>query len=292
MLNALSIDVEEYFQVEAFRELIPSSKWDDLPPRIEANVEYILERLAQHQVKATFFCLGWIAQNYPSLIKKIAEEGHEIASHGWSHTPIHHLTPEDFRLEIRKSKALLEDLTGKEVIGFRAPTYSITFKTLWALTILAEEGFRYDSSIFPIYHDLYGFPESPRFPYLLEDLSLKEFPISTFRFKGINLPLSGGGYFRLFPYLLTRFLLKRFQKKEKKPFVFYIHPWEFDPEQPRFRSPLKSRFRHYLNLSKTKIRFENLLNDFSFAPVKEVLENLKSLPVITLEELKSCLSKK
>ncbi len=290
--NALSIDVEEYFQVEALREVIPYCQWEELPPRINKNINHILDVLEAKKIKATFFCLGWVARKHPNIIKKIATAGHEVASHGWSHTPIFRLNPEEFRREIRKSKALLEDLAGKEIAGFRAPTYSITSQTIWALQILAEEGYRYDSSIFPIYHDLYGFPEAPRFPFFLKDIHLVEFPISTFTLGNLKIPISGGGYFRLFPYKLTRFLLQKFLQKEQKPFIFYIHPWEFDPHQPRFKAPLKSRFRHYLNLSKTKKRFEKLLDDFSFAPVKDVLEKFKTLPSWTLGELKRCASKK
>jgi len=258
MLNALSIDVEEYFQVEAFRRVIPQA-WEDLPSRVEEGLSYILEVLEAKGVKATFFCLGWVAQRHPHLIRKIAAAGHEIASHGWSHKPVFHLEPQEFRREVKESKALLEDLSGKEVLGYRAPTYSVTPQTLWALEVLAEEGYRYDSSIFPIYHDLYGFPRAPRFPFLLKDISLVEFPISTLALGGFRIPIAGGGYFRLFPYPLTRFFLRKFLRREKRPFVFYAHPWEFDPDQPRFKAPLKSRFRHYLNLSKTKKRFERTI---------------------------------
>jgi len=285
VLNALSIDVEEYFQVEAFAKAVTFSDWSKYPLRVEKNTYEILNLLEKENVKATFFCVAWIADKFPSLIRQIASFGHEIASHGYTHRPVFRLTPEEFRREVRKSKKILEDISGKEVLGFRAPTYSITKKNLWALTILKEEGYRYDSSIFPIRHDLYGFPEAPRYPFLIEDLGLLEFPISTFRFAGINLPVSGGGYFRLFPYALTRYFLSKINISQK-PFVFYCHPWEFDPDQPRIKGiPLKSRFRHYFNLNKTKERFERLLKDFSFGPLKIVLENLEGIRSFSLEDL-------
>jgi len=284
MLNALTIDVEEYFQVEAFAGVITKKDWDKFASRVVQNTEKILNLLDRFGVKATFFCLGWVAERYPELIKAIAQKGHEIASHGFSHTPIFRLTPEKFRKEVRDSKRLLEDLSGTEVKGYRAPTYSVTKNTLWALKILAEEGYTYDSSIFPIRHDLYGLPEAPRFPFKIKSLGLIEFPISTARFLGINWPAAGGGYFRLFPYPLTKYLLKRINQKEKMPFIFYVHPWEFDPAQPRIKAPLKSRFRHYLNLKKTEKRFKKLLFDFKFAPVEKVLKTLPSLPEIELQK--------
>ncbi len=282
MVNALTIDVEEYFQVEAFARVIAKKDWDKFVSRVIQNTEKILNLLEFFQIKATFFCLGWVAERYPELIKAIAQKGHEIASHGFSHTPIFRLTPQEFRKEVRKSKRLLEDLSDREVKGFRAPTYSVTKNTLWALKILAEEGYTYDSSIFPIRHDLYGLPEAPRFPFKIKSLGLIEFPITTARFLGIKWPAAGGGYFRLFPYPLTKYLLKRINRKEKMPFIFYVHPWEFDPAQPRIKAPLKSRFRHYLNLKKTEKRFKKLLFDFKFAPVEEVLKTLPLLPGIEL----------
>ncbi len=287
MLNALSIDVEEYFQVEAFAQVISRSLWDLLEPRLPRVLPRLLDLLEAKGIRATFFCLGWVAQKYPALIKEIAARGHELASHGWSHVPIFRLSPEEFRKEVRDSKALLEDLTGRRIEGFRASTYSVTPKTLWALPVLAEEGYRYDSSIFPIRHDLYGFPKAPRFPFLLKDLELKEFPISTVKLGPLNIPVAGGGYFRLFPYGVTRRLLRLFNRKEGKPFVFYVHPWEFDPLQPRLNGPLKSRLRHYLNLSRTEERFKKLLADFSFGPLNEIIKGLEPLPKITLEDLRN-----
>ncbi|AEH44581.1 polysaccharide deactylase family protein, PEP-CTERM locus subfamily [Thermodesulfatator indicus DSM 15286] len=285
MINALSVDVEEYFQVVAFAKVVKPEDWDVFPPRVEKNTKLVLDLLAEEGVKATFFCLGWVAKKYPALIRLIAQAGHEVASHGVSHKPLFEMTPEEFRKEARESKKVLEDIAGQEVLGFRASTYSVTRKTIWALKILAEEGYAYDSSIFPIYHDLYGIPSAPRRPFVIKEHNLKEFPVSTARLGKMNIPVAGGGYFRLFPYFLTRYLLKRVNKKEKLPFVFYVHPWEFDPSQPRIKAPLKSRFRHYQNLSKTKKRFHKLLKDFSFAPLKEVLKSLESLPKVSLKEL-------
>jgi len=274
MVNALSVDVEEYFQVEAFAQTINPHDWDKFPPRVERNVGIILDLLEKRSIKATFFCVGWVARKYPGVIKEIARRGHEIGSHGMTHRPLFRLTPEEFRQEVRESKRLLEDLSGQRILGFRAPTYSVTKKTLWGLEILAEEGYMYDSSIFPVKHDFYGFPEAPRFPFRVKELGLIEFPISTYKVGGLNLPVAGGGYFRLFPYGLTRFFLKRINRVERKPFVFYCHPWEFDPEQPRLPGPFKSKFRHYLNLDRTKGRFRNLLHDFRFDTLENVLERL------------------
>ncbi|OAG27687.1 XrtA system polysaccharide deacetylase [Thermodesulfatator autotrophicus] len=285
MINALSVDVEEYFQVVAFAQVVKPEDWNKFPSRVEKNTRLILDILAQKGVKATFFCLAWVARKYPGLIRQIAEAGHEIASHGVSHKPLFDLTPKKFREEARESKKILEDITGQKVSGFRASTYSITPKTLWGLEILAEEGYAYDSSIFPIYHDLYGLPNAPRYPFVIKDTGLKEFPVSAARLGKTNIPVAGGGYFRLFPYFFTRFLLKRINKRDGLPFVFYVHPWEFDPDQPRIKAPLKSRFRHYQNLTKTKKRFHKLLKDFSFAPVKEVLKSLEPLPTVSIKEL-------
>ncbi|MFH0788938.1 MAG: XrtA system polysaccharide deacetylase, partial [Pseudomonadota bacterium] len=245
--------------------------------------------------KATFFCLGWIAERYPHLIKEIQSQGHEIACHGYAHQLIYRQSREEFREDIHKAKGILEDIIGREVIGYRAPSYSITNKSLWAFEVMAEEGFKYDSSIFPIRHDFYGIPDAPRFPFLvllndkgkpefkpLESTfnverrtlnNILEFPLSTFPIGKFTLPLSGGGYFRLLPYTLVKSGLKRLNEVERKPFIFYLHPWEIDPAQPRIGGAgLKSRFRHYINLSKTETRFKNLLSEFHFLPVKEVLK--------------------
>ena len=303
MLNALTIDVEDYFQVHAFSNVIKYENWDNYECRIEDNTWRILEILnelpqtsslkSQNSVKATFFILGWIAERYPHLIKEISLQGHEIASHGYNHRLIYHQTKEEFKNDIRKSKAILEDITGIEIIGYRAPSYSITNKSQWAFEVLIEEGFKYDSSIFPIRHDFYGMPNAPRFPFIvslngnssfefsmldhdsrpaLSSKSIIEFPTSTIRILGQNFPISGGGYFRLFPFHFTKRGLMKINREEKKPFIFYIHPWELDSGQPKIRGAgFKSKFRHYDNLDKTEMRFKKLLRNFQFATIREVI---------------------
>ncbi len=402
MLNILTIDVEDYFQVHAFSNVIRYENWDNYECRIERNVDRILEILdsacspivlkPQHRStsahehfehrstaelsdllthdlnnsltqkgndssslspcampyapcvapRATFFILGWIAERYPGLVRRIQKEGHEIACHGYAHKLIYNQSKEEFREDIRKAKTILEDIIGGEVIGYRSPSYSVTKKSRWALEILAEEGFRYDSSIFPIRHDFYGFPDAPRFPFLISlngnsnvefsvlnyelktaaladdgtaapnhsnnsltyslnnllphslinsiaaNSTLKthnskfiidgnsklliEFPISTVKLFGQNVPISGGGYFRLFPYSLIKKGLRSINEKESKPFIFYVHPWEFDADQPKISGlSLRSKFRHYVNLRKTEERFRRLLEDFQFSTFREIL---------------------
>jgi len=291
MLNALTIDVEDYFQVEAFASRINYNEWDNYPCRIKQNTQKILDILDDYQIKATFFCLGWIAKRSPSLIKNIAQRGHEVASHGYAHQPVYKQSPDIFMQDIRKTKQILEDIIGQPVIGYRAPTYSITQKTLWALEILAEEGYKYDSSIFPIKHDLYGIPNAPRFPFNVHTFTRSnvltckrsnvqtffEFPLTTLRILNINIPIAGGGYFRVFPYIFIKNALRHINLKEKQPFVFYLHPWELDPEQPRINHlPWRSRFRHYVNLRKTEGKFRKLLSDFRFSTVLKVLKQHNS----------------
>jgi polysaccharide deacetylase family protein (PEP-CTERM system associated) len=264
--NYLTIDVEDYFQVSAFEDIIDSSNWDAMEQRVVRNTEKVLTLLADHQTKATFFIVGWIAERYPQLIKTIRNQGHSIGAHSYWHRKIYDLTPEQFRADTHKVKSILEDIVGEPVLGYRAPSYSITGKSLWALDILKEVGFAYDSSIFPIHHDTYGIPDAPRFAYRHAN-GLLEYPISTALLLGRKIPVSGGGYFRLFPYWFTRYALQTINHKEGKPFIFYLHPWELDPEQPRMQhaKPL-SRFRHYNNLSKTAARLRRLFSDFSFTP--------------------------
>ena len=392
MFNILTIDLEDYFQVHVFSDVIKYEDWDNFECRIERNTDRLLEilnevtdnsklktqnsklndslpipqhlsisanasRLAKDYLgsspcamrsapcespKGTFFILGWIAERYPGLVKRIQEEGHEIACHGYAHKLIYTQSKEEFRKDIRKAKAILEDITGSEVIGYRAPSYSITNKSQWAFEVLIEEGFKYDSSIFPIHHDFYGMPDAPRFPFVISlngnnnvefsilnfelnttqdsklitqnsqleisnsfthspnnsasepqssvlrtsdisepqhrntaaHYSIIEFPLSTVKLLGQNFPISGGGYFRLFPYSLIRRGLKNINQKEQKPFIFYIHPWELDFEQPRIKEVrLRSRFRHYVNLNKTESKFKKLLSDFQFSSIKELLRN-------------------
>lgn len=271
--NALTIDVEDYFHVAALAQSISTSQWDSLECRVEKNTDKLLQLFDDQNVNATFFTLGWVAERYPQIVKKIAAAGHEVASHGYSHQLIYNQTQEVFREETHKSKVILEDITQQEIIGYRAASYSITNQSKWALDILCELGFKYDSSIFPVKHDLYGIPGSPRWPYMLETdqkNSIVEFPISTFNIANYKLPIAGGGYFRLFPYWFTKLGLGSINR-ENEPFVFYLHPWEVDPKQPKVRASWFSMFRHYNNLDKCYSRLEQLLKDFSFTTVEDVL---------------------
>jgi polysaccharide deacetylase family protein (PEP-CTERM system associated) len=273
MRHALSIDLEEFFQIHALCDVVHPHMWEGFPSCVEQNTEKILGLLEKRSIKATFFCLGWIAERHPNLIKHIYSSGHEIACHGYSHQVIYNQDQSTFREDVETAKKILEDITGSEVIGYRAPTYSITMKTLWALEILEDLGFHYDSSIFPIYHDNYGIPDSPRLPHKLPGTQMVEFPISTLRFGKCNFPVSGGGYFRLFPYPITRMALGSLNKR-KEPFVFYIHPWEFNPETLRVKNMrVLSRFRTFIGISRTYEKFSRLISDFEFAPVKQVLED-------------------
>jgi polysaccharide deacetylase family protein (PEP-CTERM system associated) len=362
MFNILTIDIEDYFQVHAFSDVIKFEDWGNFECRIERNTDRLLsilndlsikgsstatpqhcntstrqhsstsalknnlelstqnsklDHLVTHslnnsltqRVKGTFFVLGWIAERYPNLVRRIQKEGHEIACHGYAHEMIYTQSKEEFRQDIRKAKAILEDITASEVIGYRAPSYSINNKSQWAFEVLVEEGFKYDSSIFPIRHDFYGIPNAPRFPFVISlngnsnfeflmlnfekqqhgntaaplegitpnsELStqhyLLEFPISTVKVFGQNFPISGGGYFRLFPYSLIRKGLKSINQKENKPFIFYAHPWEIDPEQPRVKGlSSRSKFRHYVNLNRTEIKLRKLLEDFQFSTIRQLL---------------------
>lgn len=267
--NALSFDIEEYFQVAALRHAVDPGSWDARSRRVEHNTRNLLDILADTNTRATFYILGWVAEREPQLVKAIASAGHEIASHGYSHQLIYSQTPELFREETRRSRVLLEDLAQCPVTSYRAASYSIVESSLWALDILYEEGFRTDSSIFPIKHDLYGLSGGPIVPHVLElpcGGRMLEFPISTIRILGINLPISGGGYFRLYPYAMSKVLSRRVNS-QGRPFVFYLHPWEIDPDQPREDVRGLSRFRHYNNLEKTRERLQLLLRDFDFTTV-------------------------
>ena len=269
--NAFTVDVEDYFHVEAFANVIRPEDWNNYPQRVEGNTIRILENLGNYGVKGTFFVLGWVAEKFPGLVKRIAGDGHEVACHGYSHQPLSRMTPDEFRQDIRKSKEILEGISGCSVKGYRAPTFSITPGREWAFTILAEEGFLYDSSVFPIRHDNYGWPDFQRHAVSREE-GVVEIPISTVRILGVNLPFSGGGYLRLFPLVLTRAGFRRVNGLENKPVVLYVHPWEFDPDQPRIKSSLKSRFRHYCNLDHMEEKVRYLLECFRFCPMREILE--------------------
>lgn len=276
-MNGLTVDVEDYFQVSAFEHCIDRNAWDSMELRVENNTARILDLFDEFGVKGTFFTLGWIAEKAPGLVRRIADRGHEVACHGYGHQLIYDIGPDRFREDIRKSKAILEDQAGKEVLGYRAPSYSITGKSMWALDILIEEGFRYDSSIFPIYHDRYGIPDAPRFPYDIEREAgtIREFPLTTKFFsvfgKEMNIPVAGGGYLRLFPVNLIQRALQSINA-QGNPVVLYFHPWEIDPGQPRVANTgLKSRFRHYVNLHKTESKLRTLLGALPFTTMREVL---------------------
>ena len=269
--NAFSIDVEDYFHVEALSSVVDRSQWSQLEYRAEASTQRILELLAAESVRATFFILGWVAKRSPQLVRAIHAGGHEVACHGLTHQMVIRQSPELFRSETTEAKQLLEDAIGAPVRGYRAATYSITRESLWALDILSELGFVYDSSIFPIRHDLYGIPDAPRFPYRPHGTGLLEVPVTTVEFLGQRLPCGGGGYFRLLPYGLFRRALERVNQRDGQPAVFYCHPWEIDPGQPRIGGlSLKSRFRHYTNLSKMEGRMRQLLRDFNWGRMDEV----------------------
>lgn len=274
--NALTVDVEDYIHVSAFANAIPRKDWNNIPLRVEQNTHRLLQLFGDCGAKATFFMLGWVAERVPQLIREISESGHEVASHGYSHRLVYNQTPKEFREETIRSKSLIEDQAQLPVYGYRAASYSITERSKWALDILAEQGFIYDSSIFPIRHDIYGIPDSPEYPYQLktpDGHSIVEFPLSTARILGMKLPIAGGGYFRLYPYSLTKYGLSRINKLNK-PFIFYLHPWEIDPEQPRVNAGTIARFRHYNNLDKCESRLKSLLQDFSFDTTMNVLDQL------------------
>jgi polysaccharide deacetylase family protein (PEP-CTERM system associated) len=277
MLNALSVDVEDYFHVEAFASHISPQEWDSYDPRVEKNTIKVLELFEKNRVSATFFILGWVAEKYPKLIRRIADAGHEIGCHGFAHQLISRQAPEYFRLDLRKAKDLLVNETQKDVICYRAPSFSITRKTQWAFRILFEEGFRIDSSIFPVNHDIYGMPDAPRFPYWHASENgcrLYEFPPSTIRIKTRNLGVCGGGYLRIFPYKFTSWALKKINRDENMPAMVYFHPWEIDPDQPRIPANFRSRLRHYTNLSVMENKLQALLQDFRFSTISHVCESL------------------
>ena len=273
IVNAMTIDVEDYFHVSVFDGIVPRSAWGTLESRVCQNTDRLLEILGEHGVRGTFFVLGWVADRFPELARRIAGAGHEIASHGYGHRLVYDQTPEAFRQDVRRAKRLLEDATGQAVVGYRAPSYSIVPRSLWALDVLIEEGHTYDASIFPIQHDRYGIPVSARHPYVVERKSgrLVEAPASTTQIGTTNLPIAGGGYFRLLPYRWTRWGIGRVNQTEGRPVIFYLHPWEIDPAQPRLPAGLVGRVRHYRNLEQTEARLRQLLADFSWGSLRSVL---------------------
>lgn len=271
MINALTIDVEDYFQVSAFAGQVARKDWDGHPCRVERNVDCILKLLHDAGASATFFTLGWIAERYPELVRTIRDAGHEIASHGYAHERASEQEPDAFLADIRLAKSILEDITGEEVLGYRAPSFSVGDVNPWAFDCIAEAGYRYSSSVYPIRHDHYGVPDSPRFPHEIRN-GLMELPIATVRMMWRNWPAGGGGYFRLVPYAVSRWSIRHINDVDGRPAIFYFHPWELDPEQPRIDgASAKARFRHYLNLHRVEERLRHLLGDFRWDRVDRVL---------------------
>lgn len=272
--NAMTVDVEDYFQVSAFEKFISRSDWDKLECRVMRNTDRVLEVFQECGTRATFFVLGWVAERYPELIRNIVAQGHELASHGYEHVRVIHQDRETFREDITRTKKILEDIGGVEVLGYRAASYSINKENLWALDELKNAGYEYSSSIYPVKHDLYGIPDAPRFAFRYNGDGILEIPITTTLFMGRNLPGGGGGYFRLFPYFLSRWIYRRVNRKEHQPGIFYFHPWEIDPGQPRQEGlPFKTRFRHYLNLDRTEKRIRKLLRDFAWDRMDNIYLN-------------------
>ncbi len=279
--NALTVDVEEYFHVSAFSSVIPRANWGQLESRVQANTEQVLDLLASHEARGTFFVLGWVAQRHPKLIQQIQARGHEVACHSWEHRLVYQMTPEEFREDTRRAKDTLEQITGRAVEGYRAPSFSITADSLWALEIVAALGFKYDCSLAPVRHDIYGFPDASPVIHWQETPSgrILEFPISTIQLSGVRVPVAGGGYLRSFPFRATLWAMKKIHEKQGQPVMVYFHPWELDPEQPRVVAPLRARIRHYIGLNGTRKKLEALLKRFPFAPVKEVLAEVSGLPI-------------
>jgi len=274
MINALTFDVEEYFHAEVFAGVVRASQWPGLESRVVAATERLLGLLAETGTAATFFVLGWVGERHPALVRAIQDQGHEVACHGYGHQMITRLDRHEFAADVRRAKATLEDTIGSEVIGYRAPTFSVVRETLWSLEVLAELGFRYDSSIFPIVHDRYGIADAPRFPHRRPagpGAAIAEFPLSTVAGGKWRLPVAGGGYFRLLPYALTAWALRRLNRKEQQPAMVYLHPWEIDGGQPRLPVGRAAQFRHSVNTHSTLAKLSRLVREFRFAPAREVL---------------------
>jgi polysaccharide deacetylase family protein (PEP-CTERM system associated) len=273
MLNAMTVDFEEHFQVSAFESIVSREDWTQYPSRVRQNTSRLLDLFDEHGIKATFFVLGWIAQRYPELVRNIAERGHEISSHGFSHRLVYLQTPDEFRQETERSRRLLQDISGQPVLGYRAASFSIGRNNLWALDTLANAGFAYDSSLFPIVHDRYGLPGAARTIHELttpQGARLVEVPPSTVSVLATALPVGGGGYLRLLPFALTRWAFRRLNR-EGMPAIVYLHPWEVDPDQPRMKAPFLSRFRHYTGLRTTASKLSKLVSTFRFGPLRDVL---------------------
>ncbi len=275
--DAMSVDLEDYFHVEAFADRIPRSQWDSFGLRVRQNTERVLGLFDRHGCKATFFVLGWVAERDPGLIRQVAEAGHEIGCHSYFHYRVNTLAPEAFREDLRRAKFAIEDAAGVKVLGFRAPTFSIVKESLWALDILAEEGFEYDSSIFPVHHDRYGIPDAPRFAHwrrLRSGRSICEVPMATVRIGQHNFPAAGGGYLRLLPMWYTRWAMKRIHARDRQPVIMYFHPWEVDPGQPRLAASWKTKIRHYAGLRKTEPRLDEILSGQRVEPIINLVRRL------------------
>jgi len=290
MINALTIDVEDYFHVNAFARQIRPDQWSTYPLRVDDNIRRILDMLDEYSVQATFFVLGWVAERLPLLVKEICRRGHEIACHGYGHQLVFQQTPQQFREDVSLARNILENLCGEHIAGYRAPSYSITADSLWALDILVEEGFTYDSSIFPISHDVYGIPGGKRFIHDIHTHAgkIREFPLSTFPLDVLGwhsrVPIAGGGYLRLLPAPFVARAIRTINTREKQPVIVYFHPWELDPEQPRIRTSFKSRFRHYLNLERMELKIRHLLNNFNFTSSRNILsQNASNLTHVPTE---------
>jgi polysaccharide deacetylase family protein (PEP-CTERM system associated) len=282
VLNALTVDVEDYFHASAFEQSVARDSWDRLESRVVRNTERLLDIFAERGIKGTFFVLGWVAERFPDLTRAIDRDGHEIASHGYAHQLVHATSPAAFREDLRRSRLALESVIGKPVLGYRAPSFSITARSMWALDVLIDEGYFYDASIYPIRHDRYGIPGYRRHIHRVERAggSIWELPGSTIRLHTMNLPVGGGGYFRVLPYKWTAEGISRLNRHERQPAIFYIHPWEIDPEQPRMAGSFISRFRHYRNLQKTEPRLQQLLSEFRFGTVSDVLATVTGQPAL------------
>lgn len=274
IVNAMTCDVEDYFQVQAFAATVDRGDWERLPSRVERNTHRVLDVFAEAGVKATFFTLGWVAERHPEVVRRIVGEGHELASHGYAHFRADEQEPAVFRDDVRRTKRLLEDTGGTPVSGYRAASFSIGARNLWALEILAEEGYGYSSSVYPVKHDIYGMPDAPRFPFRpIAKSAFREFPVTTTSVAGRNLPCGGGGFFRLLPYALSAAAIRRVHRRDRQPTIFYFHPWEIDPEQPRQQgAPLRSRIRHYTNLAVMERKLRRLLGEFRWDRMDRVLE--------------------
>jgi polysaccharide deacetylase family protein (PEP-CTERM system associated) len=290
VLNALTIDVEDYFMVSAFSGFVEMDTWYRYESRVVSNTLRVLDILEEYGFKGTFFVIGWVAENYPEIVKEIDRRGHEIGCHSYSHRLIYSLGADEFAIDTRKAKSIIENVIGKEIYGYRAPSYSITETNMWALEVLAEEGFRYDSSIFPIHHDRYGYPGFHRFPVWMDaggSGGILEIPMSTIRVLGKNIPVGGGGYLRFYPLAITEWSIRHLNEKEGKSAIVYVHPWEIDPAQPRLNGRTISMLRHYMNLDKTEGRLISLLRSFEFGAVRDVFAEFLSRPIST-QEVNNC----